>query len=133
MAEIARERLIALRPGCSAEEIEKAERELGVAIPESLRTFLQATNGLTDLAARYEYGWNIEAIVTENRRVWSDAAMPLDNSLIGFGGDGAGGWFCLALDPQDDPPVVHWSWIDGEAEPYADDLLAFWQSWLSGH
>jgi acetyl esterase/lipase len=93
---------------------------------------LRASNGLTDVAARYEYGWNVETIVAENRRAWLDVAMSLDRELLAFGGDGAGGWFCLALAPQDDARVFHWSWIDGHATPVADDLRAFWPAWFSG-
>ena len=49
-----------------------------MTFPESLFSFLQATNGFTDLASRYNYAWTLETIVIENRRSWSDEETPLD-------------------------------------------------------
>lgn len=128
---IAEHQPLALRPGCSDLEIQQAEAELRMAMPPQLADFLHATNGLSDLASRYAYGWGIETIVAENRRAWADAAMPLDRALLAFGADGAGGWFCLSLHAHD-PRVFHWTWIDGAATPVADDLPEFWPSWLRG-
>jgi len=129
---IARWRLIALSPGVSDSEIARAEAELGADVPSALADFLRATNGLTDLASRHGYGWDIDRIVSENLRAWSDEAMPLDRDLLSFGDDGAGGWFCLSIVMSEDERVFHWGWIDGEARPVAHDLAAFWESWLGG-
>jgi cell wall assembly regulator SMI1 len=129
---IAAHHLLALNSGCSDADIERAETELGVAMPPQLADFLRATNGLSDLASRYEYGWSIDTIVAENCRSWADRALPFSHDLLAFGADGAGGWFCLSLACQDDRRVFHWTWIEGSADPIADDLAAFWPSWLSG-
>ena len=83
----------------------RAQGELGVTFPESLFSFLQATNGFTDLASR---------------------------SLLAFGGDGAGGWFCLSLDASGESPIFHWNWIDGEARRIAVGLAGFRSGWLDG-
>jgi SMI1 / KNR4 family (SUKH-1) len=125
-------RLVEVRPGCSDPEIVRAQVELGVTFPESLFSFLQATNGFTDLASRYNYAWTLETIVTENRRSWSDEETPLDRRLLAFGGDAAGGWFCLSLDTSTESPIFHWNWIDGEARRIADGLASFWSGWLDG-
>jgi SUKH superfamily protein len=93
---------------------------------------LESTNGFADLTSRYDYAWSLEAIVTENQRAWADAAMPLDDHLLAFGGDGAGAWFCLSLRASDENAVFHWGWIDGTARRVADGLITFWRSWLDG-
>lgn len=111
-------------------DIEQAEARLGVAIPASLAACLQASNGFTDLAGRYSYGWDLATIVAENLRAWSDGATPLARTLLGFGGDGAGGWFCVPTDARGG--VFHWNWIDATAHQVADDVAPFWRSWLTG-
>jgi cell wall assembly regulator SMI1 len=68
---------LALNAGCSDADIEQAEARLGVAIPASLAACLQASNGFTDLAGRYSYGWDLATIVAENLRGlvgWRDTA-----------------------------------------------------------
>ena len=104
---------------------------MGAAVPVQLAEFLRVSNGFSDLASRYPYGWDLTTIVSENSRAWSDAVTPLDRDLLAFGADGAGGWFCLSLDPREQQ-VFHWTWIEGRAVPVADNLSAFWPSWLSG-
>ena len=124
-------RLLAFRPGCTTAEIEAAEAQLGVTIPAELASLLRATNGFTDVGSRFQYGWPLDIIVIENQRAWSDAAMPLDDTLLAFGADGAGAWFCVPTDASDGP-IYHWSPVDAEARRVGTDLRSFWHGWLSG-
>jgi hypothetical protein len=120
---------LALSPGRTEDELRTAEGELSIKLPTPLRTFLGFTDGFVDLRSQYEYAWNLRTIVTDNLRGWSSQDLPLDRRLLGFGGDGSGGWFCLSLD-RPDSPIFHLGWILGELTELAGSLSAFWPRWL---
>ena len=124
-------RLLSFRPGCALSAIHAAEAQLGVSLPAALAELLQASDGFTDVESSYECGWPLATIVTENQRAWSDGAMPLDRTLLAFGSDGAGDWFCIPVG-ADHGPIYHWNWIDGEAREVGTDLRSFWRGWLLG-
>ena len=121
-----------LRTGCSSQELELAERELGVSLPEPLASFLQTTNGFTDLARRYSYAWDLRTIVLENSRAWSESASALDRGYLAFGADGTGGLFCLSLSADGNSPVYHRRRAGTPLRVIADDLAGFWPAWLDG-
>jgi hypothetical protein len=121
-----------LRPGCSPERVTGAESELGVTLPEALAEFLRATDGFYDRESEYAYAWDLNTLVGENARAWTDAAAPLDTNFLAFGADGAGGWFCLPLGPESADGVFHWSATDEQPRRIAPDLRTFWRGWLTG-
>ncbi|HEY4348590.1 MAG TPA: hypothetical protein VGM80_13460 [Gaiellaceae bacterium] len=85
-----------------------------------------------DHASQYPYAWDLSMVVAENLKHWSSHNLRLDRQWLGFGGDGFGNGFCLALDRDADNPVFQWGWICAEATEVADGLASFWPGWLSG-
>ena len=55
----------------------------------------------------------------------------MDRHLLGFGGDGSGGWFCLSLE-RPDSPAFRVGWILSELTEVAESLYVFWPGWLGG-
>jgi hypothetical protein len=53
--------------------------------------------------------------------------------MLSFGGDGAGGWFCLALGTPADERVWWSDPLEDEPREVARDLATFWPAWLDGH
>ncbi len=123
---------LALAPACSQSELRSAEGELRTTLPAALRSFLRFSNGFTDLVSQYPYAWDLSTVVAENLKHWSSENLRLERQWLGFGADGIGNWFCLALHGGADNPVFHWGWIGGEATEVADGLASFWPAWLSG-
>jgi hypothetical protein len=123
---------LALRPGCEPAQLADAEARLGVRLPRDLADLLSETDGFYDTESQYEYAWDHATIVAANTRHWLDADLPLDGDLLGFGGDGIGGWFCLSHALDATASVYHWEWIDCERRLIAPDLRTFWHGWLTG-
>ena len=119
------------RPGCSAAELGDAENALGVALPPALVGLLRYSNGLFDTDAQYWAVWTLAETGKRNPERWSDEALQLPGTLLGFGDDGAGGWFCLLTDASDGR-VHHLAWIEGTPRVIAPDLASFLPRWLGG-
>lgn len=85
-------------PPASADRIEASETELGVRLPEELRSLLAELDG-----ARGEFGliWSVDRIVEENREFRRDEGlrdlyMPFDHLLF-FGESGNGDRFAYPI------------------------------------
>ena len=119
------------RPGCSVEWLGEAESALGVALPPALDSLVRYSDGLFDTDTQYWITWTLAEIVERNPERWRDEELQLPRSLLGFGGDGAGGWFCLPIDASDGR-VHHLAWIEGTPRAVAPDLASFLPRWLDG-
>jgi hypothetical protein len=123
---------VGLRPGCEAAELDGAERVLGITLPQELREFLAATDGLYDRHAQHDYGWPLQRVVSENTDAWKHNEMALDRDLLAFGDDGAGDWFCVPVSSGRHAEVVHWGWIGHERRTIAPSVRKFWEGWYDG-
>jgi hypothetical protein len=119
-----------LRPPCDESTLKVAASRLGQSLPTSLAGFYGHTDGFYDTSAEYEYAWSLDRLVNDNLESRNDD-FPLPSDILGFGGDGAGGWFCLWADGRD-TSVFHFNWIDYERFLLAPDLTQFWRGWLDG-
>jgi hypothetical protein len=126
----ARRNLVIVR-GYTEVAIQRAELALGVTVPKDLAGLLKYTDGLFDASAQHDLVWSLERLVAENLGAWAGGDLPLPASLLGFGDDGAGDWFCL-LTQGARGAVYHWGWIDGAARRVAADLPSFLPRWLDG-
>jgi hypothetical protein len=120
-------------PGVAPERIVAAEQELGVSVPLQLASFLAVADGICSVDAQCWYGWPLDEIVEMNLRAWSHEPPRLSRSMLSFGGDGAGGWFCLALGTPADERVWWSDPLEDEPREVARDLATFWPAWLDGH
>lgn len=129
------------RPGCTPEAINRAGREIGLAIPPGLADLLTTTNGFSlevpeSLAGYmkpddewYEPCWPIETLVSLNRDARVDDLIP--TYLLAFGDNGADQWFCVDARSGSDETVYSWAAIGREETRMAPDLATFWREWLS--
>jgi hypothetical protein len=97
----------------STQDIERAERNLGVQFPAELRELLLETNGAS---AHYSspFVWPVEEIAEQNRQFRSNSSfkglyMPFDDLLF-FGAEGNGDQFAYRIvDGRiSDPSVYEW-------------------------
>jgi hypothetical protein len=117
--------------GCTEVARQRAELALGVMLPKDLAGLLTHSDGLFDASAEHDVVWSLERLVAENLGAWAGGDLPLPPSLLGFGDDGAGDWFCVPAHGAG-RAVYHWGWIDGAARPIAADLPSFLPRWLDG-
>jgi hypothetical protein len=123
---------LVLRAGSSTTDLANAEARLGVRFPHDLTALLAETDGFYDSERDYECAWPVARIVGENTLRWLDHDAPLDEDLLGFGEDGAGGWFCMPHGPGSTASVYQWAWIERTRHLVAPDLRTFWQGWFTG-
>ena len=113
-----------------AEDFAAAEARLGDPLPDDLRAFLAATDGLEDEEG-FDYGWSLDKIVSQNSRAWSDGDAPLDRDLLGSAKTGVAAGSSSNAD-QSQAAYFTGRGYDLAAHPVAPDLLTFWQGWLQG-
>ncbi|WP_165546961.1 SMI1/KNR4 family protein [Kribbella sindirgiensis] len=119
-----------LQPPADPGEIAAVERQLGIAFPAELRALYAATNGIYDRPGQWFVMWPLADVANSNLAAWSGGAPEARQKLLGFGDDGTGAPFCIAVDGE--PIVLTWSPIAQEVRPLAATLHEFWLSWLSG-
>ena len=124
-------------PPARAHELAVAERELGAALPEELRSLLDETNGVV---GQYGLGliWPIERIRVDNLAFRSDPDfceryMPFDHLLF-FADAGNGDQFAHAVlaGAVRKSDVFAWSHEDDSRTFVAPTLALYLEWWLSG-
>ena len=105
------------QPGASAEEVCRAEQELGVRFPQELRGLLMELNGDLDMLL------SVGEIVEYSRAELSDRYPP--GTLLYFGRDGSGGLFAYPVrEGVAGPEIVFWDHeTDSLDEVEVRDLL----------
>ncbi|WP_432890347.1 SMI1/KNR4 family protein [Kribbella sp. CA-245084] len=111
-------------------EIAAVELRLGVAFPGELRGLYEVTDGIFDKPGEWFVMWRLVDVARWNLEAWSGWESEARRELLGFGDDGAGDPFCVALDGK--PTIFTWSPIEQEARPLAPSLREFWLGWVSG-
>lgn len=101
----ARDRETGCNPGATAEQIESAERALGVRLPDELRDFLRYTNGFDGFVGPPGAGWYLAVSSTADLIDFLDVPDNQRPELVFFGGDGGGE--ALFFDPtRPGPPIL---------------------------
>ena len=124
-------------PGAKPHEIQQAEAELGVALPEDLACLLQESNGVGG-----EYGlgliWPLERIVRENKEFreypdFPELYMPFDHLLF-FADAGNGDQFAYPIQAGEirRPDVFVWIHEDDSRTCCAPSLSTYLERWLTG-
>lgn len=91
-------------PPASPEMISRAERELGIAFPDSYRSLVQFTNGLCgDFGGAYLDFIPVESLATYNREYGFPEFAP---GLISFATNGGGEGYCFDTRTSPFPVVV---------------------------
>lgn len=111
-------------------EIAAVELRLGIGLPAELRGLFGATNGIYDKPGEWFVMWRLEDVAQWNLEAWNGWESEARRRFLGFGDDGTGDPFCVALDG--DSTVFTWSPVGQEARPLAPNLREFWLGWLAG-
>ncbi|GAA1708530.1 hypothetical protein GCM10009745_65460 [Kribbella yunnanensis] len=119
-----------LRPPADAGEIAAVELRLGIGLPAELRGLYEATDGILDKPGEWFVMWRLGDVARWNLEAWNGWESGDRRRLLGFGDDGTGAPFCVALDGE--PTIFIWSPIEQEARALAPNLREFWLGWLSG-
>lgn len=107
------------------EPVDVVERELGVTLPDVLRSVYRAGDGRFNNEGEWWVVWRLDQLVSENR---GTRERGLPDTLIAFGDDGTGAPFCIRTGSRSSE-VVRWNWIDSaveRSEGSMDDFLAAW-------
>tara|TARA_R110002167_G_scaffold25931_2_gene89460 strand:- start:866 stop:1303 length:438 start_codon:yes stop_codon:yes gene_type:complete len=124
-------------PGARPHEIQQAEAELGVALPEDLASLLRESNGVED-----EYGvgliWPLDHIVRENKAFranpdFPELYMPFDHLLF-FADAGNGDQFAYPIQAGEirRPDVFVWNHEEDSRTCCAPSLSKYLERWLTG-
>jgi hypothetical protein len=62
-----------------------------------LRELYEASDGVFDEAGQWHVIWPLDGLISDNVDAWQRRES-LPRTLIGFGDDVAGSWFCMRLD-----------------------------------
>ncbi|MGW1341874.1 SMI1/KNR4 family protein [Kribbella sp. NPDC002412] len=119
-----------LQPPADPGEIAAVELRLGIPFPAELRGLYEATDGILDKPGEWFVMWRLGDVARWNLEAWNGWESEARRRLLGFGDDGTGDPFCVALDGE--TTVCTWSPIEQEARPLAPNLREFWLGWLSG-
>ena len=116
------------RAPATASELERAETELRISLPDELRSLLLETNGV---AAYYSTPlvWPVEEIITQNRMFRENADfvelyMPFDSLLL-FGAEGNSdhfGYRILGGQVRDTSFIYEWDHESDDRVWFATDL-----------
>jgi hypothetical protein len=114
----------------------RTEHELGLPLPEDLRSLLAETDGIAD-AFDVELVWAAERIAEENaglRRGASEIVPRAGGSLLFFGDPGTEDLFAYRISDGvvAEPDVYLWAHASEKARWIASDLQALLDAWLSG-
>ena len=124
-------------PGVKRHEIQQAEAELGVTLPDDLASLLQESNGVEG-----EYGlgliWQLERIVQENKAFrenpdFPELYMPFDHLLF-FADAGNGDQFAFPIQAGAirRPDVFVWNHEEDSRTCCAPSLSKYLEWWLTG-
>jgi hypothetical protein len=126
-------------PGATEARLERAERALGLPLPEELRTLLAECDGVMEVmevgGQPIETGWlvwTLDAIVDERRGRKRTTLGPPDGWLM-FANAGADG-ILFGYD-QGEPPGHIGAWYPmegGRLQFMAPSLQAFLRGWIAG-
>ena len=116
----------------------RAEHQLGLTLPEDLRSLLAETDGIAD-ASDVELVWAAERIAEENlglRRDHETPAVPRGGGdLLFFGDTGTEDLFAYRITADGSvsgPDVYLWNYQLATARWIASDLQALLDAWFSG-
>ncbi|GAA1586691.1 SMI1/KNR4 family protein [Kribbella karoonensis] len=117
-----------LQAPATQQEIAEVERRLGAELPVELRGLYEATNGAFHTLGQWFVLWRLEDVADRNVDAWIGRESAERKKYLGFGDDGTGSPYCVALDGE--AAVVTWSPILQEADVLAPTLREFCLSWL---
>jgi hypothetical protein len=114
----------------------KTEHDLGLALPEDLRSLLAETDGIAD-ASDVELVWAAERIAEENvglRRGESGIVPRGGGDLLFFGDPGTEDVFAYRIRDGvvTEPDVYLWAHLSSAARWIASDLQALLDAWFCG-
>jgi hypothetical protein len=98
-------------------------------LPSTLRGLYEASDGVFNDAGQWYPIWPLERLISDNLQAWRVRAS-LPPTLIGFGDNGFGSWFCMPADGT--PEILVWNFIDAESTPLAATFAKFWTGWNAG-
>jgi cell wall assembly regulator SMI1 len=119
-----------LQPPADPGEIAAVELRLGIRFPAELRGLYEAMDGVYDRPGEWFVMWRLGDVARWNLEAWNGWESEARRRFLGFGDDGTGNPFCVALDGES--TIFTWSPIEQEARPLALGLREFWLGWLSG-
>ena len=73
---------------------------------------------------------DLRTLRTGTYEAWNGWESEARRKLLGFGDDGTGNPFCVALNGE--PTIYTWSPIEQQARSLAANLREFWLAWLAG-
>lgn len=137
------EPLAEFEPPASEDQIEKAERRLGISLPNELRTFLRCSNGAT-IGVRLDSGevipsasplvWSVEEITQHHGPERLDPEQPAQVLFFANAGvDGILFGHPIRASSQVGSEVVVWHPILGELEVAAPSFRAWIEAWIIGN
>ena len=104
------------------------ERELGVPLPEALRSLYETSDGRFDEEGQWWVVWPLDRLVGENTDAWRQGLLP--STLVAFGDAGTGNPFCVEVG-NTSSEVLRWSWIDLAVERSEGSMDQFIAEWCS--
>ncbi|NIK60867.1 SMI1/KNR4 family protein [Kribbella shirazensis] len=119
-----------LQPPADAGEIAAVELRLDITFAAELRGLYEATDGIFDKPGQWFVMWRLGEVARWNLDAWNGWESEARRKLLGFGDDGTGDPFCVALDGE--PTIFTWSPIEQQARSLAPNLREFWLGWFSG-
>ena len=136
------EPLVEFEPAASADDIESAERSLGIGLPAELRAFLCGSNGAT-IGVRLDSGeiipdasplvWSLDEIVRNHGPQRPDPDQPAQVLFFANAGlDGVLFGHPIRSSSLVGSDVVVWHPILGELDVAAPSFRAWLEAWLTG-
>jgi hypothetical protein len=116
-----------LQPGARPEALDAVEGDLGLRLPDELRSLYMVSDGVFDTVGQWFVIWPARMLCEQNTLRRKAGLLP--GGVIAFGDDGAGDAFCIKPGQQG---VSCWHPIDGSMQWLASDIVAFWQGWTDG-
>jgi cell wall assembly regulator SMI1 len=92
-----------LRPPADPDEIAAVELRLGIKLPTELSELCEAADGTYDKPGRWFVMWRLGDVADWNLEAWYGWEAEARRTFLGFGDDGTGRPFCVALGG---PPAV---------------------------
>lgn len=108
-------------PPLSAGDLAQAEKALGTLIPDPLVRLYRASNGTFDKQGQWWVVWPMAQMLES--RTWLSEFSGYLHEWIPFGDDGTGDPYCFQ---RADDSITRLSMINGDHEPFAQDLAEFW-------